>query len=126
MFIRAVHAPPIPPFSVALGVNARTRHDNVGHVALGEVRAHLACANPSVGEDDYPRAASTRERVVAPNGLDLCEYFRIAIARTVRGEFEREVLREAVQPRGDETCHSWVVDIKVSGKGSGNSCGGEY
>ena len=111
---------------VALGVNARTRHDNVGHGPLGEVRAHLACANPGVGEDDYPRAASTRERVVVPNGLDLCEYFRIAITRAVRGEFEREVLRETVQPRGDETCHSRMVDIKVSSKDSGNSCGGEY
>ena len=38
-----------------------------------ERRTHLACAGPSVGEDDYPRAAPTRVRVVASNGLEHCE-----------------------------------------------------
>jgi hypothetical protein len=99
MFIRAIHAPPIPPLFVVLALNTLTRRDNVGHAALGEVHTHLACAGPGVGEDDYPRTAPTSERVVTPNGLELeelREYFCIAIARTVKGKFEREVLRETV------------------------------
>ena len=100
MFIRAIHAPPIPPLFVALPlINTLAHRDNVGHTALGEVRTHLACAGPGVGEDDYPRAAPTRERIVTPNGLELeelREYSCIAIARTIKGKFEREVLRETV------------------------------
>jgi len=73
-----------------------TRRDNVGHTMLGEVRTHLACAGPGVGKYDYPRTALTRKRVVVPNGLELCKYSCIAIARTVKSKFEREVLREMV------------------------------
>jgi hypothetical protein len=97
VFIRAVHVPPIPPLFIALALNALTRRDNVGHAALGGVRTHLACAGPGVGKYDYLRAVPTRERVVVPNGLELREYSScIAIARTVKSKFEREVLREMV------------------------------
>src|SRR5712691_9715370 len=93
---QAVHAPPIPPLFVALALNTLTHRDNVGHAALGEVRTHLPCAGPGVDKDDYPHAAPTHERVVAPNGLELREYSCIVIARTIKGKFEREVLREMV------------------------------
>jgi len=81
---------------IALALNTMTRRDNVGHATLGEVCTHLACAGLGVGKYDYPRTAPTHERVVVPNGLELRKYSCIAIARTVKSKFEREVLRETV------------------------------
>jgi hypothetical protein len=96
-------------------VTTLARHDDIGHAIPGEVRAHLGRPSASISKDDYSRAALTGERIVAPNGLELCEYFCVSVARIVRGEFEREVRGEAVQARGDETGHCWVVGLEVGG-----------
>jgi len=124
MLVRPIDPlPALPPY---VSLNGLTRHDDIGHAVIREVCAHLACASPGIGEDDYSRAKPTGERIVAPDGLKLCKHFRIAVSRTVRGEFERETRGETVQTRGDETGHRWMVSVKVGGKSSGDGCGGEY
>jgi len=110
MHVRPVRALSSAPLSV---VTTLTRHDDIGHSILGEVRAHLGHASAGVGKDDYSRAAPTGVRVVTPNGLELCEHFCVSVARIVRGEFELEVRGETVQSWGDETGHCWMVSLEV-------------
>ena len=125
MLVRPVHALSTIALSVTLTLTL-TRHDDIWHAVVREVRTHLAYASPGVGEDDYPCAASASKRVVAPNSLELCEYFCITVAGIVWSEFERETWGETVQSQRDETGHCWMVSIKVGCKSRGDGCGGEY
>jgi hypothetical protein len=122
MIVRPVCALSSTPLSVVITLS---RHDDIGYAILREVRAHLGHASAGVGKNDYSRAPPTGECIVAPNGLELCKYFCVSVARIVWGEFDREVRGETVQSRGDETGHCWMVSLEVGGQSGGDSGGGE-
>ena len=113
VLIRTVHAG--APAALA-------RDDDIGHAVVGQVRTHLACACPRVGEYDHAQATPIApcKRIVPPDGLQFREHLCVAVARGVWRELEREARREAVQSWRDELRRVWVMCAEVCGQCRGD------